>query len=522
MMGNTKNISDQFESLLRSYHKSKEPDPAYLARIRTDLLTAASKKETKRSGFFNKWNPTNWRYAVAAALLLIIVAVSVIGPSQVWAQFESWIAYLPGLGRVELSGTRALEEPAIHSEGGISFQVEQFIASPDETYISIHITGLASSLIPSSDSSYFPGLPSTLIASSVSSIYIQWDDPDGQRKGVAMRMAQGFPTFPPCPSEGCPNDIQPDGYDLLLVYDPLGPDVNQVQVQWLTYGMVPGAYPTDTWTLDISLTQISDENAQDLLQPGYSPLSAEDSQHGITITVDNVFSSESWTIIDASIAMLKSVGQPNFLRLSLSTDTGDLLEPIRIPNDLYLNSISWQNIEFETPGAPTLMVWPILWQSSPIEAQANQMTLSIESIDLYHGVAFVFDVETGQDPEVGTTIPLDISFDVDGFPLHIYEARIVLIPEINQSGTNNVMAIEFALDRVLSADGRNLRAVWFSQYGHTFMDPIIDRQPELSIGRLVLDPDMIRDGKIRVSVSWVVLEQEGPWVISWDIPQEKD
>ena len=89
MMGNTKNISDQFESLLRSYHKSKEPDPAYLARIRTDLLTAASKKETKRSGFFNKWNPTNWRYAVAAALLLIIVAVSVIGPSQVWAQFES-------------------------------------------------------------------------------------------------------------------------------------------------------------------------------------------------------------------------------------------------------------------------------------------------------------------------------------------------------------------------------------------------------------------------------------------------
>ncbi len=520
-MGDTKNMSDQFESLLRSYHKSNEPDPAYLARIRTDLLTAASKKETKHPGFSGNWSLANWRYAVAAALLLIIVAVTVIGPARVWAQFESWIAYLPGLGRVELSGSRALEEPAVHSEGGISFQVEQFIASPDETFVSIHITGLASSLIPSSDSSYFPGIPSTLITSS-GSIYIQWDDPDGQRKGVAMRMAQGSPTFPPCPSEGCPSDIQPDGYDLLLVYDPLGPDVNQVQVQWLTYGMVPGAYPTDTWTLDISLTQISEENAQDLLQPGYSPLSAEDSQHGITITVDNVFSSGSWTIIDASIAMLKSAGQPNFLGLSLSTDTGDLLEPIRIPNDLYLNSISWQNIEFKTPGSPTLMVWPILWQSSPIEAQSTQMTLSIESIDLYHGVWFVFDVETGQDPEVGTTIPLDISFDVDGFPLHIYEARIVMVPEINQSGTNNVMAIEFALDRVLSADGRNLRAVWFSQYGQVFRDPIIDRQPELTIGRLALDPDMIRDGKIRVKVNWVVLEQEGPWVISWDIPQEKD
>lgn len=499
------NLSDQFEPLLRSYYKSYEPDPTYLARIRTDLLTAASKKETKHPGFSGNLSLANWRYAVAAALLLIIVAVTVIGPARVWAQIESWIAYLPGLGRVELSGTRALEEPAVHSEGGISFQVEQFVASPDETFISIHITGLASNLFPSSGS-----------------IYIQWDDPDGQRNGVAMRMAQVSPTFPPCPSEGCPSDTQPDGYDLLLVYDPLGPDVNQVQVQWLTYGMVPGADPTDTWTLDISLTQISDENAQDLLQPGYSPLSAEDSQHGITITVDNVFSGESWTIIDASIAMLKSAGQPNFQGISLSTDTDDLLEPMHIPNDLDLNCIPVQNIEFETPGAPTLMVWPIRWQSSPIDAQATQMTLSVESIDLYHGVAFVFDVETGQDPEVGTTIPLDIGFDVDGFPLHIYEARIVMAPEINQNGTNNVMAIEFALDSVLSADGRNLRAVWFSPYGQVFMEPIIDREPELSIGRLALDPDIIRDGKIRVTVDSVVLEQEGPWVISWDIPQEKD
>jgi hypothetical protein len=168
------------------------------------------------------------------------------------------------------------------------------------------------------------------------------------------------------------------------------------------------------------------------------------------------------------------------------------------------------------------MLWPIRWQSNPIDTQATQMTLSIESIDLYHRVAFVFDVETGQNPEVGTTIPLDIGFDVDGFPLLIHEARIVMAPEINQSGTNNVMAIEFALDRVLSADGRNLRAVWFSSYGQVFKEPIIDRQPELSIGRLALDPDMIRDGKIRVTVDSVVLEQEGPWVISWDIPQEKD
>ena len=49
------------------------------------------------------------------------------------------------------------------------------------------------------------------------------------------------------------------------------------------------------------------------------------------------------------------------------------------------------------------------------------------------------------------------------------------------------------------------------------MEPIIDREGDLSIGRLELNPAMIRDGKVKVAVDSVVLAHQGPWVISWDV-----
>ncbi|RLD07220.1 MAG: hypothetical protein DRI65_05100 [Chloroflexota bacterium] len=503
-MNDSMDMSDRLETLLGHYFQSHEPDPAFIAQLRPTLLTTASEIERTRPGFSWNWPRRNWRYAVATALLLIIVAVTVIGPARVWAQIENWIAYLPGLGRVELSGTRALEEPAVHSEGGISFQVEQFVASPSDTLIGIHITGLPLNVSPSSEP-----------------IYVQWEDPDGRRNGLRMRKAMVIATFPPCPSEECLN-MQPDGYDLFLAYEPLPLDVNQIQILWKIYGMVPDAAPRETWTLDISLTQVSIQNAQNLFQPGYSPLSAEDSQYGIKVTVDRVFFDASQTVIDASVLVPEPAILPSPQSVSLSTDTGDLSALTYFSNDLDINGVRIQKIPPATDGAPTLTVWPSRWRFSPADFQASRMTLSIESINLNYDVQFQFDIETDGDPEVGTLIPLDVSFDVEGFPVHILQARIVMAPAFIQGMTKDVKAIEFTVDSASSADGKRLGAIWFSLYGdQVFVEPSIETL-ELSIGRLALYPDMVRDGKIRVAVDTVVLEQQGPWVITWDIPQEAD
>lgn len=283
--------------------------------------------------------------------------------------------------------------------------------------------------------------------------------------------------------------------------------------------MVPDASPSDTWTLDLSLTQVSNQNAQGLIQPGYAPLSAEDSHHGIKVTVDRVFTDTSQTVIDASILVPAPSGLPSPQRVSISTDMGDLSEPAYFSNDLYINGVPIQTLAPASSDAPTLTAWPTRWQCSPVDAQASRMMLSIEGIDLTYNAQFQFDIEVGQDPTVGTSIPLDVSFHVEGFPVRIYQARIVMVPSAVQGKTKGVKAIEFTVDSALSADGRRLKAIWFSpRYGQDFVEPSIDRQLELSIGRLMWDPALVQNGVVTVYVDTVVIEMEGPWVTSWDVP----
>jgi len=495
-------LSDKFESLLLSYFKSYEPDQVYIDRTRTDLLAAATKITTISTEFSHNRVLSNWRYATALTIFLIIVAVTVIGPAQVWAQLESWIAYLPGLGKVELSGTRVLEEPVFHSEAGITFQVEEFVASPDETFLSIHVTGLPIDEFPSDRDQ----------------VYIQWDGPDGQRKGVAIRKSQSFPTYPPCHSGYCPS-MQPDGLRLEMEYGPLPLDVDKVQVQWLTYGIVPGAAPAEFWTLDISLVQISDENAQDLLQPGYSPPSAEDSQHGITITVDNVFSGTSGTIIDASVLVPDSAIAPSSQGVFLSTDTGYLSEAKYLWNDMDIVGRPNYKVTPAVPRATTIRVWPERWQFAPIDLQASRMTLEIESVLLtYDTTLYYFDIEVGQDPEVGMTISLDVNFDVEGFPLHIGQARIVMAPAAIEGEIKDAKSIEFIADNTLSADGKRLMMIVFCPYNR----PVLSGEIVECSQWIRLDSNLIKDGKIRVSIDMVEIEQQGPWLINWDVPLRTD
>lgn len=501
-MNSSQYLPDRLEALLLHYFQSHDPDPAFLSQLRHGLLTPTPEPQRRGHALLRNRTPTNWRYALAVALLLILGAIAAIGPSRVLAQIEHWLGYTPGLGVVELSGSRALGQPVSRSEGDISLRVEQFVASPSDTLVSIRISGLPVDVSPSS-----------------LSISVQWDGTNGRRNGLRMRKAQVISTFPACPSEGCPTDLQPDGYDLFLAYEPLPPDVDQVQILWQTWGMVPDSSPTDTWTLDLSLTQVSNQNAQGLIQPGYAPLSVEDSHHGIKVTVDRVFSDASQTVIDASILVPAPAGLPSPQRVSLSTDKGDLSEPAYFSNDLDINGVLIQTLAPASSGAPTLTAWPTRWRFGPVDAQASRMTLSIEGINFTYNAQFQFDIEAGQDPTVGTSIPLDVSFHVEGFPVHIYQARIVMVPSAVQGKTKGVKAIEFTVDSALSADGWRLKAIWFSpRYSQDFVEPSIDRQLELSIGRLTWDPALVQNGVVTVNVDTVVIEMQGPWVTSWDVP----
>ena len=514
-MNNSKDMSDRFETLVHHYIRSQEPDPAFIDQLRADLLTARPETQRKRAGLSFNWTFTNWRYAVAAAFLLVIGVVAVIGPARVWAQIENWIAYLPGLGRVELSGTRILVDPVSYSKDGVTFEVKQFVASPDETFINISITGFPDSVVQDLESEELD------IGRFSDSVKVHWREASGGEGKLFVLSELNGTNFRPCPTEYC-RYMQLEGIFMKIVGGSLPPEITQVQVDWLPYGIVPGAAPTDTWTLTIPLGPISDAYAQDFIQPGYSPQSAEDSQHGVKITVEDVFSGSSGTIIDVFIVAPDLAHFPFLMpqHVFLSADNGYRSGVTNFSNDMDMIGGPLYKVTPEVPRATTIEVWPARWQFEPVDSQASRMTLEIGSVFLSYDTQHMFEVEIGQDPEVGTSFPLDVNFDFEGFPLHIYQARIIMAPAAIDGIVKEVKAIEFLAESTLATDGRRLNMISFCSYDKQVNAEATGVGYECRSDSLPLEQDIIKDGKIRVSIDMVELEQQGPWVISWDVPQE--
>ncbi len=289
-MSSYQSSPDRFDDLLLRYFQSQHPDSKFLAQLRHGLLSARPVPRIKAIQTWRTSMGANWRYALVAALILLCATVAAIGPGKVLAQIEHWLGYSPGLGAVDLAASRVLVRPVSRSEGGITLQVEQFVASQSETLVKIDISGLPGHVSPSTQS-----------------IFIQWESGNGQRSGLRMRKAQVIPTYPTCPTEGCPPDLQPNGYTLLSSYEALPADVDKVQVLWQTWGMVPGVSVTDTWNLDIPLEAVSRQNTQSVM-PGYAPPSAEASHDGIRVMVKRVFANALETVVDASIMVPEPAG----------------------------------------------------------------------------------------------------------------------------------------------------------------------------------------------------------------------
>jgi len=206
---------------------------------------------------------------------------------------------------------------------------------------------------------------------------------------------------------------------------------------------------------------------------------------------------------------------------SLSTDTGHMYEPFLFSNDLDLNPRPVQTMPPSAAGEATLTAWPSRWQFEAVNNQASRLTFTVDSIALAYRAQSDFEIELSKDPTVGTVIPLDVSLNIEGFYVHFNQALVVMATSSTQWSSNRVKALEFGIDSPLEVDGRKLTSIDLShRYGQDYVDPYIDQKSGLTIGRLSLNPAVIRNGRMTISVDTVVLELRGPWVLTWDVPRE--
>jgi len=484
------------EKTLWAHFRAPDPDSEFLAALEKNLLARADVVLVRRAP-----SPRfAWRLALIAAALTLVGAVLTIGPGRVWAALQRWAGYLPGIGVVELSEARALPAPVARTSLGVTFTIEQLVASPDQTIVVARIVGA--------------GLRG---AESPWAIRIGWS------RGTSLRgrawMAD--PIYAACDDQNCPSEPEPIGYVVRAAFEALPIETNRVTLAWTA----PGSDLGDTsgeWSFDLELQPIDSVASGQWMVNSYMPEDARDSHHGIGLVVTRVFQDSQATVVEMQMETPDGVALPSLHGAQLISTLGTVYLPSRVaPVDFDMNPIPLVTTTPLEPGGPTRTLWLDRQLFTPGQPTAREMTLRAEGIQASYESDFEFPVILGEAPAVGQTFPLDVSFDVGGFLIHLDQARIVEATLWEPlAKPRRSLTIELHVDSPIEQDGRRLREIWLDpQFNQVHADPFMDPTTGILTERLAWDTVFTPLDPLTLRIDRVVLDVEGPWVVNWPVPE---
>ena len=486
--------STAIEKTLRAHFRAPDPDPEFLAALERELLARpdalpARALSSRRLG---------WRYALIALALALAGAVLAIGPGRVWAALQRWAGYLPGIGVVELSGARALPAPVDRTSLGVTFTVEQLVASPDQTIVVARIAGA-----------------DLRGAESPWTIGIEWSGGTGLRSRAWMT----DPVYAACDDQDCSSEPEPIGYVVRAAFEELPAGTDRVTLVW----KAPGSDLGDTsgeWSFDLDLLPIDSVAPGQWMVTSYMPQGARDIHHGIKLVVTRVFQDSQATLVEIQMEVPDGVALPSLHGAELRSDLGAVYLPSRVaPVDFDMNGLPLVSATPSSPGGPARTLWPDRLMFTPGEPTAREMTLHVEGIQAGYESDFEFPVMMMETPAAGQILPLDVSFDVDGFRVHVDQARIVEAARMEPlANPRRSLTIELHVDSPIEQDGRRLREVWLDpQFNQVHADFFVDPATGVLTERLAWDPDFTPLDPLTIRIDRVTLDVEGPWVVSWPV-----
>jgi hypothetical protein len=480
------------EKALQAHFQAPDPDPEFLAALEKRLLVLpevlpARAPSTRR---------LRWRFALIAAVLSLVGTVLAIGPDRVWAALQRWAGYLPGIGVVELSGARALPAPVGRTSRGVTFTVERLVASPDQTIVVARIVGL-----------------DLRGAESPWTIRIGWSGGSGLRGRAWM----SDPFYPACDDQDCPSEPAPVGYVVRAAFEALPAETDRVTVVWTTPGSALGG-ASEEWSFDLELQPIDSAAPDQWMVVSYIPRGARDSHHGIDLVVTRVFQDSQATLVEMQMEVPDDVALPSLHGVELTSDLGTAYLPSWVA-DFDLNGLRLVTATPAAPGGPTRTLWPDRRMFTPGEPTARQLTLHVEGIRAGYESDFEFPVMIRQAPSAGQILPLDVSFEVDGFRVHVDQARIVEAAWMDLFANLRLsLTIELHVDSPVEQGGRRLREIWLDpQFNQVHAEPFVDPATGVLTERLAWDPVFTPLDPLTIRIDRVTLDVEGPWVVSWPV-----
>jgi hypothetical protein len=136
---------------------TRQPDPAFADALEQRLLArqrvAPAPTVERRKSLWTIWRDwwagvgqraprLRWAAVPVTVLALLLIALLLIGPERAWAGLQAWLGYVPGVGFVDLDESRLLAKPARVTREGVTLQVVEVVAGPEDTVVVVEFEGL--------------------------------------------------------------------------------------------------------------------------------------------------------------------------------------------------------------------------------------------------------------------------------------------------------------------------------------------------------------------------------------------
>ncbi|MBN1437765.1 MAG: hypothetical protein JW929_00010 [Anaerolineales bacterium] len=377
-----RNMDLRWEDAIRAAVRVRDADPAFAARLRSELAHKAIAARPARPlrALRPAWTLAALLLALAAALLLLI------GPEKVVAALQSLLGYVPGVGFVRMDQSfRILEHTVREERDGASLYVLQVLADEGRTVVvyEVDCPGPESQWLKTG--TYCTGAPALELPGGG----ILWADLRAGRSDLTYyRERAEFPAVPPGTAEivlRLPFRASPESpyesWDVTMTLRPAGGEAT--------------VYPVL-------------ETTSAAASPGF--VDSDLLREGLTLALERIVVMPEEYYLQGSLAWDPArftYAEADFARMEIQDNAGRLCP-----------------LEFAAPDpdapAENRLVWAVRFNP---QGHAGPYLLRIHSIDAARPAGASIAVDFGPAPKAGRTFWLGIPLRAAGYDLRVTSAR---------------------------------------------------------------------------------------------------
>lgn len=454
---------------------------------RVDLAPRILTKIQKRKGI--SMHPRIKVLVATIVVLLVLAFLLVRVPAVADAMQRILSRFIPGIGIVDISATRALAEPVSVTRDGVTVTVEQLVADPRRTVIVYTVDGFAEPIKPTYEGPDCLETPQLHLPNGVELSYPAGSSGSSE-SSLGDRYFQANYEFPGLPAEvseltlviscleGTDRGTLPENWEIPLTLVSAPPEMTTYPV----VEIAPTAQVTPTTQITLSTPGPTDTNA-----------------HNFVLSVDRVVpmdggyrlygrldGSENRLMVDSTmVRLLDANGQA----IPGGWDIPELssLEEGSLP--IVYNA----NTDY-IPGQVTLVVDSVMAEIYEISADGTLPS-------------FTFDV--GQNPQIDQEWKLNLDIQIENYSLHIATARF-----FERNG-------EYGFDFQMSSPNPAVHSAWLldlngtsGRYGGSF----VGYNGEPFNTEVTYEAGFVPSGTVTISVSLITVTLDGPWQTTLTLP----